>query len=346
MDEACFLFRFVYVENIKKQGISVSVVVPTYKRPQLLLRCIQALQQQDFFPPDYEIIVVSDGKDPSTGQALASISGNEFPLIRFYSLLRKGGPAAARNLGWQMAESDFIVFTDDDCIPDSGWLKAMWSAFEKPRQGEIEIAFSGKTFVPVGEVPTDYERNVAQLASAEFITANCACTKSALSNVGGFDERFKMAWREDSDLQFKFIEHAIPIVKVESAVVTHPVRKATWGICIKEESKGVFNALLYKKYPRLYKEKIEPDPPWRYYTIVLFLIVFVTGFFIGQTALAVTGLMGWLTMTVWFARKRLASTSHAWRHVSEMIFTSAVIPVVSLYWKFYGSWKYKVLLIP
>jgi glycosyltransferase involved in cell wall biosynthesis len=322
----------------------ISVVIPTYQRPVLLQRCIEALLRQDFPQTDYELIIISDGEDLLTSRALAAFPLKQFPMLRYYSLPQKSGPAAARNLGWLLAQAELVAFTDDDCIPAEEWLKGINAAYDA--QGKEEIAFSGKTVVPIKDEPTDYEKNIARLSAAEFITANCACTRKALYRVGGFDERFKMAWREDSDLQFKFIQQGIPIVKVDHALVIHPVRKAPWGVSIKEERKGMFNALLYKKYPALYKQKIQPNPPWHYYAIAFFLILFIVGLIIDKPVPKLTGLLGWLLMTGWFTWKRLDSTSHSWNHVSEMIFTSAVIPLLSLFWKFYGSWKYKVLLVP
>ena len=326
------------------EPLKISVIIPTYRRPALLLRCVEAVMHQTFATDQYEIIVVSDGDDPSTSRALAAMPVDRFPVVQFYALPQKAGPAAARNFGLMLSQGELIVFTDDDCIPQHDWLTAMWTAYE--RQQKEDVAFSGNTIVPLKHEPTDYEKNISQLASAEFITANCACTKKALIRVGGFDERFKMAWREDSDLQFKLIERGISIVKVSDAIVTHPVRKAPWGISIREERKGMFNALLYKKFPGLYRQKIQPDPPWHYYAILMFLILFLTGMLTEKQVPKIAGFTGWLAMTSWFACMRLRDTSHSLQHVSEMMFTSAVIPVLSLFWKFYGSWKYKVLLIP
>lgn len=326
------------------RSVRISVVIPTYQRPALLMRCLHALLSQDFPPEYFEIIVVSDGEDAVTSSAISTLPSRRYPEIRSYALPCKSGPAAARNLGWMLANAPLVAFTDDDCIPDYGWLTAMWSAYQAHRG--TEIAFSGTTVVPVCAHPTDYEKNISRLASAEFITANCACSKKALKHVGGFDERFKMAWREDSDLQFKFIDHHIPILRVENARVTHPVRKAPWGVCMREERKGMFNALLYKKFPHLYKQKIQPHPPWHYYASVAFLAAMVAGFIAGLPVLTLSGFVAWLLVTAWFAWRRLEATSHSWPHVGEMIVTSALIPVLSLFWKFYGSWKYKVLLIP
>ena len=84
-----------------------------------------------------------------------------------------------------------------------------------------------------------------------------------------------MAWREDSDLEFKLLQKQIPIIHLTEALIVHPVREAPWGISIKEQRKGMYNALLYKKYPELYRKKIQPSPPWNYYIIVLSVLLMI-----------------------------------------------------------------------
>src|SRR5699024_10320679 len=125
----------------------------------------------------------------------------------------KRGPATTRNRGWTSAQASLIAFTDDDCLPDEDWLSSLLNQFH----GEDFIAFSGATKVRLPEFHTDFALNLSRLGDASLITANCACTKKALIKVGGFDERFKMAWREDSDLEFKLISNHITIKKVENA---------------------------------------------------------------------------------------------------------------------------------
>ena len=56
----------------------------------------------------------------------------------------------------------------------------------------------GRIVVPVGERPTDWERNVAGLQDAQWATADMAYRREALAQVGGFDERFPRAYREDA----------------------------------------------------------------------------------------------------------------------------------------------------
>jgi glycosyltransferase involved in cell wall biosynthesis len=286
---------------------------------------------------------VSDGPDRETKQTVEKWTQEVLPPIRYCALPRKQGPAAARNAGWRHAKADFIAFTDDDCLPDPFWLSRLWQTYSSQQQPLI--AYSGRVIVPISNTPTDHELNTTGLETSEFVTANCACTKQALERVGGFDEQFRMAWREDSDLYFKLIQSRIAVYRIEEAIVIHPVREAPWGISLKEQKKGVYNALLYKKYPQLYKEKIHPRSAGLYYIIVLSFVVFLAGVILASPPITLTAFVSWSLFTGWFILKRLSATSRSFRHVMEMVVTSILIPFLSVYWRLYGSWKYKTLLI-
>lgn len=346
--------------------VNVSIIIPTYKRPALLMKCLHSLLSQNFPKDEYEIIVVTDGPDEQTNAvvlqcdrharltetgiceeaSLASsgqvASHQPFSSRLFcYSLSEKKGPAAARNTGWKIARGKFILFTDDDCIPALDWVQNYYNAFTF--YPETLIAFTGKIIVPTSRKPTDFEINTAHLETADFVTANCACTKAALEMVNGFDEAFTMAWREDSDLEFKFVRQGIPIIKIEEAEVIHPVRKAPWGVSLKEQKKSMFDALLFKKHPELYKERIRSSVMWNY----LFMILLLTGFFIAlidhSGLIAMFCLSCWIIFQISFITKRLSNASHSFRHITEMIATSILIPFFSVFWNLYGSYKFKVL---
>jgi glycosyltransferase involved in cell wall biosynthesis len=323
-------------------NIKISVVVPTCNRPLLLLKCLHALAGQNFDKKNYEIIIVSDGPDQETEQQMKVwIKKRRSLRIRYFSLSEQKGPAAARNYGWLNAMGKLIAFTDDDCIPDRNWLKAFSECYTP---GE-KVAFTGKTMVPVSKRPTDYELNIHHLQFADFITANCCCPKDVLKAVGGFDERFTMAWREDSDLELKLINEGIEIMKVENAFVAHPVRKAAWGVSMKEQRKTMFNALLYKKYPEMYRRKIRSKAPLNYYLMVSGFALMMVGIALHMNLLSISGFIIWIGLTVLFTIKRLSSTILSIKHISEMVVTSLAIPFLSIFWQFYGAVKYRVLFI-
>lgn len=326
-------------------SIRVSVVVPTYRRPELLRRCLVALFAQDFDPTAYEIIVADDAACDQTQQMVACLArhlGAPGPQLRYVRVTGNHGPAAARNAGWRAARGEIIAFTDDDCIPQSSWLRAGVAAFVNGAVGA-----SGRVIVPLPPRPTDYERDAAGLQRSEFVTANCFYRRDALDAAGGFDERFTMAWREDSDLFFRLLKRARtnghePLIHVPDAVVIHPVRPAPWGVSLRQQRKSMFNALLYKKHPQLYRQRIQPLPPWRYYLIVAALIAGIAGRLSGYRRLATGGAGLWLALTVQFCAMRLHRTTYTPRHILEMIVTSVLIPPLSVFWRIRGALKFRV----
>jgi len=321
--------------------IKISVIIPTYRRPELLLRCLTAISKQSFSPACFEVIVVSDGIDKRTHAFLQNWAGKKKLNLTYLCTSGKQGPAAARNIGWLKAKADLIAFTDDDCIPDKNWLKALDRMYHQ----EQYAAFTGTTKVPLDFPPSDFANNTYQLQRAEFITANCACTKKTLKLLGGFDERFKLAWREDSDLHFCLLMSGIPITPVNDAIIVHPVRYAPWGISLQEQKKGIYDALLFKKHPQLYRCKVETYPNWNYYlTILLWALLLIFSYSHSLPAIVITTLLLLFTIAG-FLHKRLKNTSKSIRHITEMLATSIAIPFLSVYWRIYGAVKFRVFFI-
>jgi hypothetical protein len=124
------------------------------------------------------------------------------------------------------------------------------------------------------------------------------------------------------------------------------VRSAHWGVSIKEQKKGMFNALLYKKHTGLYEEKCRMERTPVYYYIITLTLLLALLFFLAHNIPLMTGcLVIWLAFTGWFACKRLRHTRRNLLHITEMVFTSAVIPVLSVYWTIYGAIKFKTFFI-
>jgi glycosyltransferase involved in cell wall biosynthesis len=318
----------------------VSVVIATYRRPELLHRCLAALVLQDFPAEKYEILVADDAASEETRQLVHGLANAVKPALHYLAVTGNHGPAAARNAGWRAARGEIIAFTDDDCLPDPGWLKAGVAECS-----EGVSAVSGRIRVPLPQPATDYERNEAGLERAEFVTANCFCRRAALVDVGGFDEQFTMAWREDSDLYFTLLEKGHRVVHEPAALVVHPVRPAPWGICLKQQRKSLFNALLYKKHPALYRRKIQPGPPWHYYGMAAAAFVALVSAVYGPRWLAWSDAALWLMLVFRFCGLRLSGVSHQPRHVLEMVITSPVVPVLSLFWRLWGAVRFRVLFL-
>lgn len=317
--------------------IDISVVIPTYKRPQLLERCLASLNVQRFDMNRCEILVADDAADPDVPSALREWDD---PLNIVYVPVReKHGPAAARNRGWRKASAEIIAFTDDDCIPQPDWLAEGFAAMS---QGASAVW--GKLLMPVPQIPTDYEKDAAGLSRAEFVTANCFCKKSVLQELQGFDERFQTAWREDSDLFFRLLEAGHRVRYAPQALVHHPIRPAAWGVSVSQQRKSLFDALLFKKHPALYRQKISPAPPWTYYAIVVLMAASLVAALRHSVWGWVTVLL-WLALTAAFAIRRLAGTSRRWSHIAEMALTSMLIPPIAVYWRLSGALRFRILFI-
>jgi GT2 family glycosyltransferase len=180
------------------------------------------------------------------------------------------------------------------------------------------------------------------LESAEFATANAVVRRAALIRVDGFDERFTRAWREDSDLQFRLMQQVGPVGRSELAVVLHPVRAERWGISLKQQHNTFFDALLFKKHPRLYRTSIRRVPPWNYYLMVGLALAAPWLLWAGSAAAATTAAVILVLLWLQFAWQRLRHTTRAPAHVAEMLVTSALIPFLSVYWRLRGAIAFRV----
>ena len=316
-----------------------SVVIPTYKRPALLERTLDALAVQTLPPDEFEIIVCDDAGSDATREVVDRWrAAHDVSIAYITGTTPARGPAAMRNAGWRAARGEVIAFTDDDAIPDPDWVRQGLVALD----ADASDAASGSIFVPLPDDPTDYERDVARLERAGFVTANCFCRRRALESVHGFDPRFRVAWREDSDLYFKLIEHGLEVVHAINAIVVHPVRPAPWGVSLHAEAKHVFDALLYKKHPELYDRFIRPDRPLLYYAILAALGAAVTGVLLDSSVLTLAGIGAWLVLTAILVARRLHETSRRLPHVIEVIVTSIVVPVLSVYHRIRGGITFRV----
>jgi GT2 family glycosyltransferase len=321
----------------------ISVVVPTWRRPDLLRRCLDALCAQRLPGEAFEVIVCDDGPTEETRrlvEALAQGRRRSGPQIRYVPVSATQGPAAARNRGWEHARADIIAFTDDDTVPDPAWLEQGLAAMT-PAFG----ALAGRVVMPLPHPPTDYALNESGLTTAEFVTANCFVRRDALRAVGGFDERFTMAWREDSDLQFKLLENGYRLGRAPEAVVVHPLRPAAPGISVRQQRKVYFDALLYRKHPARYRAHISAHPPWHYFVIVASLAAMIAAALLRAPLLGSIALLVWAAPTLWFIRRRLRHTSRKPGHVLEMILTSIAIPPLSVYWRLLGAWRFRVAFL-
>jgi GT2 family glycosyltransferase len=191
-----------------------SVIIPTYHRNDLLAKCLDGLAPgvQSLSADQYEVIVSDDGRQ-TTAKAMIQ---QHYPWVRWVEGPRKG-PAANRNNGARYAQREWLVFTDDDCLPDPQWLSAY-----KEAVSDSALALEGSIH-PIGDPNQDLAECPVNLTGGCFWSANIAVKRSVFEALGGFDQSYVLAAHEDQDLKTR-LERLTTILFVPRAKVYHPVR--------------------------------------------------------------------------------------------------------------------------
>lgn len=192
-------------------------MIPTCDRPEWLSRCLERLAPgaQTLDASQYEVIVTDDARTRSA----EAIVHPCFPWARWVIGPRRG-PAANRNHGAQCASGEWLVFTDDDCVPCDDWLRAYARAMEMSGAMVLE----GRT-VATPAFRSVWDEAPENLRGGWFWSCNIAIRRELFVRLGGFDENYRFAAMEDVDLRRALAEEGQSITFVEGAEVNHPIRK-------------------------------------------------------------------------------------------------------------------------
>ena len=218
----------------------LSVIIPTCNRNEQLAKCLQCLSPgtQQFGENNFEVIVSDDGKNNEA----KSLILEQFPWVQWVSGPKKG-PAANRNCGAKIAKGKWLVFTDDDCLPDNNWLQAYAEAIIQHPECK---AFEGAI------LPDDWKLLKKDMAECPvntsggcFWSANIMIKKVLFALLNGFDEQFKIAAQEDQEI-FIRIKEKTKVVFCVGVVVIHPVRFGGLREKLKVLDASINSWLLYK----------------------------------------------------------------------------------------------------
>lgn len=306
------------------EPLAYAVVVPTLGRPSLTA-CLEALAGADGPLPD-RVVLVDDRPLTECGPLDVEIP----PALRDRLSVVPGygnGPAAARNAGWRSVPHPWIAFLDDDTVPGPTWSADLVAdlAAAGPRsggsQGRIEVP------LPAHRRATDWERGTAGLALARWITADMAYRRAALEQVGGFDERFRRAFREDADLALR-VQDAGWHLSTGRRRTAHPVRPADRWASLRQQAGNADDVLMNRLHGPHWWRRAEA-PRGR-----LPAHLAVTGAAVGAVGAAAAGrlrtaaVLGslWLLGTAEFAAARVRPGPRTRDEVRTMVVTSVLIP--------------------
>ena len=204
----------------------LSVVMPTYNRPDALPRALDALARQTLDASEFELVLVEDPKNESPPET----SGQPFAIRTLRGT--RPGASSARNVGWRAAQAPVVLFMGDDIIgaPDLLEQHAAWHG-RHPEEtvgvlGQVRWARGLKRDAFMKWLDMGIQFDYATIHGIEagpghFYTANVSLKRSMLERAGGFDEeRFPFLY-EDIDLGMRLFEHGFRLLYNEDAAAEH-----------------------------------------------------------------------------------------------------------------------------
>jgi histidinol-phosphate phosphatase family protein len=308
--------------------MSFDVVIPTSGR-RTLDDLLAALARGSGPLPEH-VYVVDDRPRPERRLVVtvpAALSGR-FTVLRGVTR----GPAAARNLGWRAGQSPWVAFLDDDVLPQPDWRDALARDLRDAdgasgSQGRIRVT------LPRGRPATDAERVVSGLENAAWATADLAYRRDSLVRVGGFDERFPRAYREDSDLGLRITDAGGWIVR-GTRWVEHPAPAADWWAPVRRQRGNADDALMLALHgPGWQRRAARPAGARRRQLASSACLAIAVGSLVrGRRAVAAGGFAGWLALTASLTARRAAAGPRTPGEIARVAITSAAIEVAATRW--------------
>ncbi len=227
-------------------NFEISVVVPVYNGVETIVQTVECLLNQNLTPR--EIIIIDDGSTDRTADVLKSFTNQIL-----YTFKENGGPASARNLGVKLASSDFVAFTDSDCLPERDWLQQLVAGFDSAEVAGVGGAIKGIDDSLIGQY-VDLARLMepAENPSGEIeylITANACFRRDVLLRADLFDERFRKPGGEEPALCRRIRERGFQFRFATDAVVLHHHRQTVSSFLRTLSNYGEGRFLLSQLWP-------------------------------------------------------------------------------------------------
>ena len=211
-------------EGVGSDTLTLSVIIPTRNRADLLREQLAALAEQEW-EGEWEVLVADNGSTDGATRALVEEFRELLPGIRFVDASRRRGPAHARNVAAAAARGESLVFVDDDDVVQPGWLAAMAAALEEHQF--IACARDDTLLNPphVQRARGNPQRDALRRAwYPPYLPYAGGCglavSRELFDRVRGFDESLPVT--QDNDFCFK--------VQVETRTRLHFVPDATIAI--------------------------------------------------------------------------------------------------------------------
>ncbi|MBF0511364.1 MAG: glycosyltransferase [Candidatus Omnitrophica bacterium] len=228
--------------------ISVSVIIPAYNASATIGQTLEALSRQ-IYPDPIEVIVVDDGSLDTTKDVVTS-----FPTVR-YVRQNNAGPASARNCGASLAQGEYLVFTDSDCIPHEDWISELMKGFVRQEVGVVAGSYGIANRASIlarcvyKEILWRHVHLMPDYPNA-FGSYNFCVKKSVFEAVGGFNTAYRHASGEDNDLSYK-IRKSWRIFFNRKALVDHYHPTQIFRYLKEQFRHGFWRVKMYNDHPTM-----------------------------------------------------------------------------------------------
>lgn len=250
----------------------VAVCVSSRNRSHLLERLLRSLEAQTLPTSQFDVIVVNDGSVDDTAEMLARVSQSSSLRLQTIHRETSGGPAAGRNSAWRAATSDFIAFTDDDCVPVAGWLEAGLTALADRRQIVVGGVRPNPDQLEL-DGPFAHTWTIGRAEMRGFATANIFYRRADLDELGGFDERYPNPACEDTDLGLRAEEQGVAVEFCADALVWHDVRPDGVIGKIRDQSRWSDIPLIFREHPDARGAMLQHRVFWKQTHVDLLLLL-------------------------------------------------------------------------
>jgi GT2 family glycosyltransferase len=208
--------------------VRTAVIIPTIGRREKLRHCLDSVGALDDRPDD--VLVVFQGReDPALTAAVRDLH----PFATVVWAARRGA-SAARNAGVVRTSADLLLFVDDDCVVDRGWLGCYKTAFaQDPRlmvaSGQVRPLGTGDSDAQAIGLQLEPRPRVVDRLTNPVGTAdrsgNLAVRREAFLALGGFDEGLgagtSFPSAEDTDLVYRAMRVGFRLRYIPDAIVNH-----------------------------------------------------------------------------------------------------------------------------
>ena len=195
----------------------------------------------------FELVLVDDGSPDDTWETIERLATDSDVPVRGVRMPQQSGPAAARNVGWRAAHGRIIAFTDDDCVPQAGWLATLARALD-----DVDLAQGCTLPDPAQQhLLGPFARTMdVRSETGYYQTCNVAYRRSMLESVGGFDDDLRQAG-EDIELATRAIAAGATTRFCDDAIVHHDVRPSSLRAHLRGTRRWAGIVLAVRKQPKL-----------------------------------------------------------------------------------------------